>query len=50
MLNRTVICPSCESRIKLIDKDASGKVAREDVRQAESNIEKHMHKVEHIFK
>lgn len=37
--NRTVICVACENKIKLIDKDSSGKKSRQQIRSIEEQIE-----------
>lgn len=38
-LNKTVICSACESKIKLIDKDASGRTSRNQILSIEEQIE-----------
>lgn len=39
ILNRTVICPSCENKIRLVDKDASGCSARLETQEVQREIE-----------
>lgn len=38
ILNKTVICPACESKVKLIDKDSSGRKSRQQVISIEDQI------------